>query len=84
MGLRHPDVPTFPEFWAFPGGGVSKEDIEYAKKRSGQGDDIQSMESLVTLFREVVEETGLSKNEEGDWVIAVSYTHLTLPTILLV
>lgn len=69
MGLRHPDVPTFPEFWAFPGGGVSKEDTEYAKKRSGQGDDIQSMESLVTLFREVVEETGLSKNEDGDWVI---------------
>ena len=27
MGLRHPDVPTFPEFWSFPGGGVSKEDI---------------------------------------------------------
>ena len=20
MGLRHPEVPTFPEFWAFPGG----------------------------------------------------------------
>ena len=69
MGLRHPDVPTFPEFWAFPGGGVSKEDIEYAKKGSGQGDDIQSMESLVTLFREVVEETGLSKSKDGGWVI---------------
>ncbi|MAV94802.1 MAG: hypothetical protein CMA31_03840 [Euryarchaeota archaeon] len=69
MGLRHPDVPTFPEFWAFPGGGVSKEDIEYARKRSGSGDDVQSMESLVTLFREVVEETGLSKGEGGNWVV---------------
>tara|TARA_B100001113_G_scaffold95771_1_gene76745 strand:+ start:12312 stop:13727 length:1416 start_codon:yes stop_codon:yes gene_type:complete len=69
MGLRHPDVPAFPEFWAFPGGGVSKEDIEYARKGSVQGDDIQSMESLVTLFREVVEETGLSKNEDGVWAI---------------
>ena len=69
MGLRHPDVPAFPEFWAFPGGGVSKEDIEYARERSDQGDDIRSMESLVTLFREVVEETGLSKNEDGVWAI---------------
>ena len=69
MGLRHPDVPTFPEFWSFPGGGVSKEDIEYARKSSDHGDDNQSLESLVTLFREVVEETGLSKSEDGRWAI---------------
>ncbi|MBH33677.1 MAG: hypothetical protein CMB75_04700 [Euryarchaeota archaeon] len=68
MGLRHPDVPTFPEFWAFPGGGVSNEDIKYARNRFNREDDARSMESLVTLFREVVEETGLSKAEDGVWV----------------
>ena len=55
MGLRHPDVPVFPEFWAFPGGGVSKDDVEYAKRAHGPNGDAQSMESLVTLFREIVE-----------------------------
>jgi|TARA_B100001094_G_C18193306_1_gene808844 glyoxylase-like metal-dependent hydrolase (beta-lactamase superfamily II)/8-oxo-dGTP pyrophosphatase MutT (NUDIX family) len=78
MGLRHPDVPTFPEFWAFPGGGVSKEDVEYARKRSGHGDDDQSLESLVTLFREVVEETGLSKSKDGGWVIVPSHVRKKL------
>ena len=52
MGLRHPDVPVFPEFWAFPGGGVSKDDVEYAKRAHGPNGDVQSMESLVTLFRD--------------------------------
>ena len=78
MGLRHPDVPTFPEFWAFPGGGVSKEDVEYARKRSGHGDDDQSLESLVTLFREVVEETGLSKSKDRGWVIVPSHVRKKL------
>ena len=78
MGLRHPDVPTFPEFWAFPGGGVSKEDIEYAGKESARGVDVQSMESLVTLFREVVEETGLSKGEDEGWVIVPAHVRKKL------
>lgn len=69
MGLRHPDVPVFPEFWAFPGGGVSKDDVEYAKRAHGPNGDAQSMESLVTLFREIVEETGFSKSESGEWVV---------------
>ena len=78
MGLRHPDVPVFPEFWAFPGGGVSKEDIEYANRGLGIEGDIQSVESLVTLFREVVEETGLSRNEAGEWAIVPRLLRETL------
>ena len=68
---RVSSVPAFPDYWAFPGGGVSRVDQaaldshpEWFPQR-----DPDERAALVALFREMV---------------AVSYTHLTLPTILRV
>ena len=68
MGLRHPEVPTFPEFWAFPGGGVSPQDRKFSDDRiflSGREEGA----SIVTLFRELAEETGFALDTGGEWMV---------------
>tara|TARA_B100000925_G_scaffold59325_1_gene39567 strand:- start:197 stop:1735 length:1539 start_codon:yes stop_codon:yes gene_type:complete len=68
MGLRHPEVPTFPEFWAFPGGGVSPQDRKFAGTRffgAGREDGA----SIVALFRELTEETGFALDTSGEWMV---------------
>ena len=67
MGLRHPEVPTFPEFWAFPGGGVSPkiENLRVLGFLSGREDSA----SIVTLFRELTEETGFALDTGGEWMV---------------
>ncbi|NDB64078.1 MAG: MBL fold metallo-hydrolase [Euryarchaeota archaeon] len=66
MGLRHPEVPTFPGFWAFPGGGVSRHDREYAE---GEHSAVNEKDGawLVALFRELTEETGFAFEADGQW-----------------
>ena len=68
MGLRHPEVPTFPEFWAFPGGGVSLHDRKFAS-RGIFGVDRVDGASIVTLFRELTEETGFALDAGGEWMV---------------
>ena len=68
MGLRHPEVPTFPEFWAFPGGGVSPHDRKFSDDRiflAGREEGA----SIVTLFRELTEETGFVLDTGGEWIV---------------
>ena len=68
MGLRHPEVPTFPEFWAFPGGGVSPHDRKFSENRiflAGREEGA----SIVTLFRELTEETGFALDTGGEWIV---------------
>lgn len=66
MGLRHPEVPTFPGFWAFPGGGVSRHDREYAEGEHSAVNDKDGA-WLVALFRELTEETGFAFGADGQW-----------------
>jgi len=68
MGLRHPEVPTFPEFWAFPGGGVSPHDRKFASRWIFGADRVEGA-SIVTLFRELTEETGFALDAGGEWMV---------------
>ena len=68
MGLRHPDVPTFPDFWSFPGGGVSKEDRILASAGDIWKDSSVDV-SIIALFRELAEETGFALDPGGSWKI---------------
>ncbi len=64
---RVSSVPAFPDYWAFPGGGVSRVDQaaldshpEWFPQR-----DADERAALVALFREMVEEVGISPGANG-------------------
>ena len=64
---RVSSVPAFPDYWAFPGGGVSRVDQaaldshpEWFPHR-----DADERAALVALFREMVEEVGITPGENG-------------------
>ncbi len=64
---RVSSVPAFPDYWAFPGGGVSRVDQaaldshpEWFPHR-----DSDERAALVALFREMVEEVGITPGENG-------------------
>ena len=64
---RVSSVPAFPDYWAFPGGGVSRVDQaalashpEWFPHR-----DTDERAALVALFREMVEEVGITPGENG-------------------
>ena len=53
LGKREETMPSFPGYWAFPGGGVSRVDNEAAETLGIEN-------RLVALFREMVEELGFT------------------------
>ena len=56
LGNRSESMPSFPGYWAFPGGGVSRVDTAASEVL---GISIQHC----AILREVVEELGLAPNE---------------------
>ena len=62
---RVSEVPAFPDFWAFPGGGVSRVDRKVAKENPDWLDHTDDPVSTITLLRELVEEVGFSPDGKG-------------------
>jgi 8-oxo-dGTP pyrophosphatase MutT (NUDIX family) len=54
---RVPQMPSFPDFWAFPGGGVTHFDRAAAEALPGFSNDDKGA-GLACLMREMVEEVG--------------------------
>ena len=62
---RVSEVPSFPDFWAFPGGGISRVDREVAEDNPSWFSEIQDRESLIALLREMLEEVGVAPDGSG-------------------
>jgi len=64
---RVSEVPAFPDYWAFPGGGVSRADRAAldANPEWFQGRDEDERAALVALMREMVEEVGITPGTNG-------------------
>ena len=57
-------VPSFPDYWAFPGGGVSR--VEAALEHTEWfANRIRRTAALVALMREMVEEVGIAPGTNG-------------------
>lgn len=65
---RVSEVPTFPDFWAFPGGGVSRVDRAAAEDNPDWFPDHDDRVSLIALLREMVEEVGIAPNGDGGFL----------------
>lgn len=61
---RVSQMPSFPDFWAFPGGGVTRYDRVAADDLSQLSPD-EDGAALAALMREMVEEVGWTNSEEG-------------------
>tara|TARA_B100001750_G_scaffold248022_1_gene276247 strand:+ start:4744 stop:6285 length:1542 start_codon:yes stop_codon:yes gene_type:complete len=61
---RISQMPTFPDFWAFPGGGVTSFDREAANELPQLSSDDEGA-ALAALMREMVEEVGWDTTEDG-------------------
>ncbi len=61
---RVSQMPSFPDFWAFPGGGVTRFDRVAAEELSQLSAD-EDGAALAALMREMVEEVGWTNSEEG-------------------
>ena len=55
---RVSEVPAFPDFWAFPGGGVSRTDRKLAEENPDWLANTHNPVTSITLLRELVEEIG--------------------------
>jgi len=62
---RVSEVPSFPDFWAFPGGGVSRTDRELSAENPEWLANTQDPVMSITLLRELVEEIGFSPDGSG-------------------
>ena len=62
---RVSEVPAFPDFWAFPGGGVSRVDRQVAEENPDWLSHTEDPVSTITLLRELVEEVGFAPDGEG-------------------
>ncbi|MGB1569382.1 MAG: MBL fold metallo-hydrolase [Candidatus Thalassarchaeaceae archaeon] len=62
---RVSEVPSFPDFWAFPGGGVSRVDKKVAEENPDWLIDTEERVSRITLLRELVEEIGFAPDGNG-------------------
>ena len=62
---RVSEVPSFPDFWAFPGGGISRVDREAAKDNPSWFSEREDRESLIALLREMLEEVGIAPDGSG-------------------
>ena len=58
LGKRSETMKAFPNFWSFPGGGLSRKDIESVNKLNLDNDEFTSMK--ICIMRELCEELGLS------------------------
>lgn len=65
MCHRVSEVPSFPDFWAFPGGGVSRVDRKVAEENPDWLSHTEDPVSTITLLRELVEEVGFAPDGEG-------------------
>ena len=61
---RVSQMPSFPDFWAFPGGGVTRFDHVAAEELSQLSAD-EDGAALAALMREMVEEVGWTNSDEG-------------------
>ena len=65
LGHRVSELASFPDYWAFPGGGISRVDLEASEVLRGKlevGDSYE--EACFALLREMIEEIGVSPGEE--------------------
>ena len=64
---RVSSVPSFPDYWAFPGGGVSRADRAVLDSHPEwfEGRDDDERAALVALMREMVEEVGITPSPNG-------------------
>ena len=62
---RVSEVPSFPDFWAFPGGGISRVDREAAEDNPSWFSEREDRESLIALLREMLEEVGVAPDGSG-------------------
>ena len=60
LGKRAKTMRAFPNFWSFPGGGLSRKDIEAATKLNLDSDKHGAMK--ICIVRELCEELGLTIN----------------------
>jgi len=58
LGKRSKSMRAFPNFWSFPGGGLSRKDIESASKLNLANDNHGAMK--ICIIRELCEELGLT------------------------
>ena len=69
LGHRVSELPTFPDLWSFPGGGISRVDRQAAQTHpewlSERGEDRLA---ALALLREMVEEVGIAPDGRGDFV----------------
>lgn len=61
---RVPEMPSFPDFWAFPGGGITRFDRAAAESLACLTADDEGA-ALACLMREMVEEVGWAPTPEG-------------------
>tara|TARA_B000000441_G_C21673792_1_gene308975 strand:+ start:598 stop:939 length:342 start_codon:yes stop_codon:yes gene_type:complete len=67
LGHRVPELVSFPDYWAFPGGGICDEDRHSAKVLGGKlGVEGKYELACFALLREMVEEVGLSPDGKGN------------------
>ena len=72
LGRRAESMRAFPGYWAFPGGGISRVDIEASRVLKGKLEVNDSYEeACFALLREMVEEIGVSPGGRGT-IIEVS------------
>ncbi len=69
LGHRVSEMPSFPDFWAFPGGGISKVDIKFSIDNSNflaqmEEDRVAS----ICLLREIAEEVGFTPDKLGNMI----------------
>ena len=62
---RVSEVPAFPDFWAFPGGGISLKDRAAAEENPGWLAERKDRVSMIALLREMVEEVGIAPDGNG-------------------
>ena len=65
---RVSEVPSFPDFWAFPGGGISRVDREVVESEPSWFSQRDDRDSLIALLREMVEEVGIAPDGNGGFL----------------
>ena len=72
LGHRVPELASFPDYWAFPGGGICEDDRVSAELLNEELDvETDYKLACFALLREMVEEVGLSPDGRGN-IIQVS------------
>ncbi len=65
---RVSEVPAFPDFWAFSGGGVSRVDRAAAEANPEWFSERDDRISVIALLREMVEEAGIAPDGSGGFL----------------